>query len=182
MGAHIVSPTGEQSTSGQRVLDAIRQIVQALRISARRAEQTHGLSGAQVFVLQKLAEAPAVSLNELAEKTLTHQSSVSVVVQRLVSARLIVRRRSPSDRRRLELALTARGRSASSRGPDVAQHRLVAAVQSMQQKKQTLLAALMKELVSKAGFDAEATSLFFEEQKPKRANARSRKASKRGKS
>src|SRR4051794_8130303 len=66
------------------IMDAIRRIVRVLRVSSRAAEKQVGLSGAQLFVLHKLADTPALSLNELADRTRTHQSSVSVVVQRLV--------------------------------------------------------------------------------------------------
>jgi tetratricopeptide (TPR) repeat protein len=62
----------------------LREIVQALRESSRRAEQRLGISGAQLFVLEKLADAPSQSLNDLAARTFTHQSSVSTVVARLV--------------------------------------------------------------------------------------------------
>ena len=61
------------------VMESLRRIVQALRESARRAEQEIGLSGAQLFVLATLSETPALSLNELAGRTRTHQSSVSTV-------------------------------------------------------------------------------------------------------
>src|SRR3954449_11206732 len=76
------------------VMDAIRRIVRVLRVSSRAAEKQGGLSGAQLFVLHKLADAPALSLNELADRTRTHQSSVSVVVQRLVDRELVARARS----------------------------------------------------------------------------------------
>jgi len=55
--------------------------VQALRVSSRAAERDVGLSAAQLFVLDRLAGADqALCVNELAQRTLTHQSSVSVVV------------------------------------------------------------------------------------------------------
>src|SRR5262245_81630 len=102
------------NTSGasdtQAVLDAIRQIVQALRESSRWSERHVGLSGAQLFVLQALAEAPGISLNELAARTHTHQSSVSVVVTRLVDAGLVRRGRSGLDARSVTLSLSPRGR------------------------------------------------------------------------
>ena len=57
------------------VLDSLRRIVQALRgESSRRAEQDLGVSGAQLFVLDALALAPALSVNELAYRTRTHQN------------------------------------------------------------------------------------------------------------
>src|SRR5437763_1011424 len=60
------------------IMDAIRRIVRVLRVSSRACEKQVGLSGAQLFVLHKLEEAPALSLNQLADRTRTHQSSVSV--------------------------------------------------------------------------------------------------------
>ena len=82
------------SSRHPHVLDAMRRIVQALRESSRWAERHVGLSGAQLFVLQTLAETPGLSVNELAERTHTHQSSVSVVVSRL-AARLVERGTRP---------------------------------------------------------------------------------------
>lgn len=64
-----------------RVVDALRSIVQSLRISGRLVEQQVGISSAQLYILEELAERPAQSINELAERTFTHQSSVSMVVR-----------------------------------------------------------------------------------------------------
>ncbi|MEO7683156.1 MAG: hypothetical protein ABIU86_04405, partial [Gemmatimonadaceae bacterium] len=48
-----------------RVVDALRSIVQSLRISGRVAEQQVGISSAQLYILEELAERPAQSINEL---------------------------------------------------------------------------------------------------------------------
>src|SRR4051812_12400160 len=40
----------------QVVMDSIRRIVRLLRVSARASERLVGISGAQLFVLQQLAE------------------------------------------------------------------------------------------------------------------------------
>src|SRR5437764_14964436 len=89
------------------VLDCVRRIVRELRESSREAERKVGVSGAQLFVLQQIAAGQARSVTELAERTLTHQSSVSVVVQRLAAAGLIARSRAAPGRRRTDLRLTA---------------------------------------------------------------------------
>ena len=68
-------------------------------------------------MLQQLAAAPAKSVNELADRTYTHQSSVSVVVRRLVEQGLVARRRASDDGRRRELSLTAAGRRLVARAP-----------------------------------------------------------------
>src|SRR5262245_59137704 len=119
------------SADTREVLDAIRRIVQDLRESSRDAENRAGLSGAQLFVLQTLAEAPGLSLNELAERTRTHQSSVSAVVTRLSRDRLVERGTSADDGRRAEIRLSARGRGRLRKAPRAAQERLVAAVDAL---------------------------------------------------
>src|SRR5580692_3701743 len=74
------------------VVDGLRRIFRELRLSARGAERGAGISGAQLFVLQSLAQGSAASLNELADRTLTDQSSVSVVVKRLVTRGMVARK------------------------------------------------------------------------------------------
>src|SRR4029079_10230422 len=87
----------------REVLDAIRRIVRARRESSRATEQSVGIGAAQLFVLQRLAGAPGLSLNELAARTFTHQSSVSVVVSRLVDRGLLTRARGGDDGRRIAI-------------------------------------------------------------------------------
>src|SRR2546423_1235142 len=69
-----------QSVQVKDVLDSIRQIVRSLRVASRAAEKDVGLSSAQLLVLQRLARAKSMSLNDLADETQTHQSSTSVIV------------------------------------------------------------------------------------------------------
>src|SRR3954469_8533224 len=99
MGAHTIPRGGET----RAILDAVRRIVRTLHESSRAAEKSLGLTGAQLFVLQKLADAPGLSLNALAAQTHTHQSSVSTVVSRLVERGLVLRPAAADDGRRLEL-------------------------------------------------------------------------------
>lgn len=108
-------------------LDAFRHIVQALRI----APGGRNISGAQLFALQQIAEHPDASVNEIAALTFTHQSSVSVVIQRLVDAGLVARIPSKQDRRQRRLAVTAKGSRAIERVPTTVQQRLVAAVSGL---------------------------------------------------
>ena len=67
------------------VLDCIRRIVHVLRLFDREAEKRVGLSG-QVLCWKNFSDGGGASINELADRTHTHQSSVSVVVHKLVAA------------------------------------------------------------------------------------------------
>lgn len=143
-------------------LDAIRRIVQSLRVSARAAERRLGVSGAQLFVLHALAEAPAHSLNELAARTFTHQSSVSVVVDRLVRRRLVSRARSAEDGRRVVLALTPSGRSLLRSSPEIAQIRLIGALRGLSPQECRALARILTRVVRAMGA-TDVPALFFED-------------------
>ena len=147
----------------QAVLDGVRRIVHALRESSRLAERRFGLSGAQLFVLQKLAEAQPASVNEIASRTHTHQSSVSTVVSRLVSAGFVRRLRSAADARRVELSLTPKGRRLAARTPDVAQDRLIAGIAQIPPARRRVLAAALTELAAGVHAAPGTPAMFFEE-------------------
>jgi DNA-binding MarR family transcriptional regulator len=111
-------------------LDAFRHIVQALRVG-RVGEDCGGLGSAQLFALQQIAEHPDASINDVAALTCTHQSSVSVVIQRLVRQRLVAKVVSSQDRRRQRLAVTAKGRRLLGRAPVAVQEHLIAAIAAL---------------------------------------------------
>jgi len=144
------------------ILDAIRHIVRVLRVSSRAAERRVGLSAAQLFALHKLADGRALSLNELAERTFTHQSSVSVVVARLQGRGLVTRRRSSADGRRIELALTGAGRALLRRAPAAAQERLIAALDQLGAAERRRLSQTLGRLVRTMGMAGEPPMLFEE--------------------
>jgi DNA-binding MarR family transcriptional regulator len=145
------------------VLDHLRRIVRTLRESSRAAEAELGVTGAQLFVLRALAGPEPLSLNEVAARTRTHQSTVSVVVKRLVTRRLV--RRAPSDRdaRRVQLTLTERGRHVLARAPLAAQDRLVAGLEALPPKERRQLAAGLARLIEGMGLAAAPPAMFFEE-------------------
>lgn len=166
------NPTRRRRAPGRRpalrpdevtlALDAIRRIVQTLRVSARVAERRLGVSGAQLFVLHSLAEGPAESLNELAARTYTHQSSVSVVVERLVRRRLVSRHQSALDGRRVRIELTPTGRELLRSSPEVAQVRLIRALRALPRRDSRELARILAHVGSGLGAEQK-PALFFED-------------------
>lgn len=148
----------------QKILDSIRRLVQLLRLSDRSAERAVGLSGAQLFVLEELGKAPALSINELAERTRTDQSSVSVVAARLVEQGMVARARSPEDGRRVQMSLTRRGRAALRKAPPVAQQKLLEALDSLSAGDRRRLSEAFGRVVDQMGVDRGAAPMFFEEE------------------
>ena len=172
---------------GFHAVEALRQLVRLLHDSARMAQGRTGISGAQLFVLRVLAEHPGLSINALAERTMTHQSSVSVVVSRLLVRGLVARHPSPDDRRRQLVTLTARGRALYRTSPPVAQERIDAAVRKLSPARRQGLASGLRALARALGASPRGAAMFFEDDKvlagtvpapprrPRRASAPGRK-------
>jgi len=160
-------------------MDALRRVVRDLRLSARDAERSAGISGAQLFVLQSLAAEPASSLNDLAERTLTDQSSVSVVVKRLADRKLVARKPSLVDARRIELSLTAAGKRLLARCPEPTQLRLVRSLRHLTPAELSSLTAGLAALVREMGIEDAAPRMFFDDDAPTKVRARRAPASRR---
>ncbi len=161
--ARDVSMTFEEIEQITTAMNAVRAIVRALRVSSRMIEGRMGISGAQLFVMQQLADRPAHSMNELADRTATHQSSVSVVVRRLVDHGYVSRTTADSDRRRVELALTDKGREVLAGAPTTVQVKLLRGARALGAAERKTLAHLLEAWVRAAGIEDAAPPLLGEE-------------------
>jgi DNA-binding MarR family transcriptional regulator len=152
----------------QAIFNSLRQIVRALRLNSSQVESKTGLSGAQMFVLQKIQPGETVSVNEIAARTKTDQSSVSVVVKKLTEKKFLSRKTDPNDQRKALLSLTATGISVANRPSGLVQDHLLSAIQSLPKGERIRLAALLQKLNQIAKIDQEPTTLFFEDERPKK--------------
>jgi DNA-binding MarR family transcriptional regulator len=144
-------------------VDAFRAIVQALRAAGRDAEQRAGLSAAQLFALHELNGRAGISVNELAARTYTHQSSVSVVLRRLVDQGLVRRRPSIDDGRRVQLEVTAAGARILRSAPDPIQQRLIAAIGTLPRGRRALVARTLRSIAVHITGGSRRPAMFFEE-------------------
>lgn len=145
-------------------MDSVRRIVQALR-SSHRAAGTMKLTGAQLFVIATLSESDeALSVGELARRTRTDQSTVSVVVSRLVEKGLVKRNTSSRDSRRVDLSLTPKGKAVQKRGPaTVPQQKLSAALERLSPRDASTLARLLSSIVDEMGEADRPAVMLFED-------------------
>ncbi len=156
MGSHVIET--------RQILDALRRIVQVLRLSAAKAEKA-GVSGAQLFVLQQLVSGP-LSIAQVAERTHTDPSSASTLLKRLEARELIQRGQAKDDQRRAEVRLTSRGKTIAKRAAPLAQTQLFSALAKLPKGQQRALARGLLALTAAMGLPA-AAPLFFEEGKKK---------------
>lgn len=155
-------------TEGERILNSVRRLVRALRLFDRQAHTKHGITAAQVYVLHTLHQEDGLSMNELAARTATDQSSASVVVQRLVEAGYATRTPKKEDRRHVELRLTPKGRAVVRKSPPPAQQRILAAIESMPPRDRKAFAELFDTFLENFGLPDRKAPMLFEDDPPKK--------------
>lgn len=138
-------------------------MVRLLRLHDRAAQNELGLSSAQLFVMHEVAKTPAISLKELAERTRTDVSSVSVVVARLADAGLLERERAGDDARRLVITPTRAGRAAMKKAPRAAQQALIEILESLPAEERKQFADTFAVIVEAMGGGP--APMFFEDEK-----------------
>ncbi len=89
-----------------QVLKKFRIIYGSVRQHFREVEQTCGVSGSQLWIMQEIANTPGIGVSELAGRLSIHQSTCSQLVEKLVTRKLIIKERSMEDQRRVGLCLS----------------------------------------------------------------------------
>jgi DNA-binding MarR family transcriptional regulator len=134
------------------ILNCIRSLVQALRLHSSASEKESGLSSAQLFVLDKLKSNWPLTMNELAALTFTHQSSVSVVVQKLLKKGLIKKSTNQNDLRSSVVALSAKGRSFMKNRSSCFHDQIMKAISELPDHDRLHFARIFRSLLLKSGF------------------------------
>jgi MarR family transcriptional regulator, lower aerobic nicotinate degradation pathway regulator len=153
-----------KSDEAAAALVALRRIVRYFRLADREVENACDLSAAQLFVLRSLVDAPANSVAELADRTLTDQSSVSTVVARLVERNLVSRKVARTDRRRAELRITAAGQRMVDRAPRAPQMQMIEAIHAMPLARREELVRSLEGLAGAIGANAVEPRMLFEDE------------------
>jgi MarR family transcriptional regulator, organic hydroperoxide resistance regulator len=113
------------------IVQGLRRIVKALQTYSQEVRSAYGLTGPQLWALKTLQRKGRITIGRLASALAVHQSSVSILVDRLEKRRLVRRIRRPDDRRVVQVELTARGATLAADAPEAAQGRLLHALATM---------------------------------------------------
>jgi DNA-binding MarR family transcriptional regulator len=99
------------------VLGRFREVFRAAKLHFAAVQRIVGVSGAQLWALSEINAQPGLRVSELTQKMSLHQSTVSNLVERLNSAKLLRRVREAGDNRVVQLHLTSAGKKVVARAP-----------------------------------------------------------------
>jgi DNA-binding MarR family transcriptional regulator len=157
-------PRSRRSSAEVRpqALERLRMLISALSHSARAVERTTGITNAQLFLLQQLAEVESLSVNDLAARARTQQSTVSIVVARLVRAGLAAKRKSAADGRIAVVSLTPKGRRLLRHAPAPPASALLRAIEALPLREARALADGVDALVRALDLSPPEATMLFE--------------------
>jgi DNA-binding MarR family transcriptional regulator len=134
-----------KNTLPLQVLKKFRIIYGSMRQHFREIEQSCGVTGSQLWILQEIANEPGIGISELAERLSMHQSNVSHLADKLVTLGLIIKERSKEDQRRVGVCLTVEALALLKNAPGPTEGLLPVALQTL---PDSTLRALDKSLIA----------------------------------
>jgi DNA-binding MarR family transcriptional regulator len=145
-----------------QALERLRTLISALSHSARAVERSTGITNAQLFLLQQLAEVESLSVNDLAARARTQQSTVSIVVARLVRAGLAAKHKSAADGRIAVISLTPKGRRLLRHAPVPPASALLRVIEALPVREARALADGVDALVRALDLSPPEATMLFE--------------------
>jgi DNA-binding MarR family transcriptional regulator len=92
-------------------LRALWAVDHQLQSASKRLEASSGVTGPQRLVIRLVGRYPGACAGEISALLHLHPSTLTGILKRLERAGLVERRPDPADGRRVQLLLTARGRT-----------------------------------------------------------------------
>jgi DNA-binding MarR family transcriptional regulator len=129
-------------------LVALRRILRATELNARQLASQSGLTPSQLIVLQIVARNGKALPSTVARDARLTQATVTSLVDKLVKARLVARRRDTEDRRRIWIELTESGQSRVAKSPDLLHDRFQAGFAALADWEQSLVLSALERVSS----------------------------------
>jgi DNA-binding MarR family transcriptional regulator len=121
--------------------DVVTRLRRVLRTGVRGEFPWESLPMAQVEILQRLAEEPALRVSDLATRHRLATNTVSNLVQQLVTAGLVERTPDPDDRRAVTVSLTEQGEERLQQWLQAHERRLSQALDSLDRDDRRVIVA-----------------------------------------
>jgi DNA-binding MarR family transcriptional regulator len=126
---------------GWEFTDVVTRLRRVLRTGVRGEFPWESLPMAQVEILQRLAEEPALRVSDLATRHKLAANTVSTLVQQLVTAGLVERTPDPADRRAVTVSLTDEGHQRLRQWLEAHERRLARALASLDRDDRRVIVA-----------------------------------------
>lgn len=128
-------------------LGKFRIVIRAAQRHSAAIQKQCGVSGAQLWLLQEIADAPGLRVGELAARMAIHQTTTSNLIDALEKRGYLKKSRDDADQRVVNLLLTPGGTRVLRKAPRPARGLLAEALARLDPKQRTQLDAGLQALL-----------------------------------
>lgn len=133
------------------VLIALRRIIRATDLHSKHLSKTMGLTAPQLLIMQMIQKSGATTSSAIAREVSLSQATVTSILDRLESRKLIQRVRSEKDKRRINVSLTARGRDLIKESPAPLQEQFSERFQKLPDWERNLILSALQRVAEMMG-------------------------------
>ncbi|HDP23918.1 MAG TPA: MarR family transcriptional regulator [Deltaproteobacteria bacterium] len=130
-----------------RILMALRRIMHFMDSYSRQLAQEFQITGPQLICLYAIVKTSPITLSELGKRVSLTPSTANGIVDRLEQKGLIQRERTHSDRRKVLITATEKGKTISEKAPLPLQGRLMQAISELPELEQVSIALSLERIL-----------------------------------
>lgn len=131
-----------------QVIAALRRIVRAIDLHSRNLEERFGVTGPQLVALREAARLGPAPVSALARNVHVSHPTMTGILSRLEKRGLVDRVRDESDRRRIHVTVTERGRAVLEAAPSPLQDRFRAQFRTLEAWEQNMMLATLQHIAN----------------------------------
>jgi len=144
------------------ILRSLRRISRAIDLHSKKLARDFDLTVPQLVCLREIAVQGIATPSALAREVSLSQGTVTGILDRLGKAGLITRERSQTDRRRIHVTLTPRGREVLETAPSSLAEQFSAQLGAISEGEQGMIDFVLQRVVSL--FEAADAEISFEDE------------------
>lgn len=130
------------------VLVSLRRIIRANDLHSRKLGRDTGLTTPQLVVMRAIEASEGPTVSEISRVVSLSQATVTNILNRLEGQKLVRRHRSATDKRRVNLELTAAGRKLLKSAPTPLQEGFVARFNQLKDWEQHLIVSSLSRIAA----------------------------------
>ena len=132
----------------EQILTALRKITRAIDLYSHQLSRQYHLTGPQIVCLRYLNASQPSSPGQIAQSMHLSQATITGIIDRLERQNLVVRTRSVTDRRKVIIELTDKGKEITKAAPSPLQETFAKKLRELPEENQSVISTILNQIVS----------------------------------
>ncbi len=132
----------------EELLVALRRVIRAVDLRSKHLSKSVGLTGPQLMVMQNIQEKPGIMVKEIAENINLSPATITNILDRLEARDLAQRIRSTTDKRKVGVFVTEKGKDALQDAPRPLQEHFIERFNHLKEWEQSQMVATMQRIAT----------------------------------